>query len=467
MIRREDTDTRLFRTFVRSESLARTRREAEEADSLASYAEALAWLERGAQDSLSEVDLADLYRRLRDTSPILGTLFLVQRWLEEDERLSASEIDHWRGAIEQAASGDGNVDRALLDCFHAIHLLENDHPEDAYFVTDEALERINEIGGLPAEYGCMLLHATRAALQSQNQELEDARDSLRLAFGLARSHSFARVWPMALALAQVLHLRGEYEEALGVALDGTLEDDAEKHGELTFLIDMKLIAAHCGVETRDPDRAFNAVVAAGELLQSFEENQLVTQRCELLLRSGEVEALLENYDESNDLLHATADAFEALNPPDYRGALEARIALAERALTEESQETARTIVQRLLEETEPLELSEELPEYVSLRTYPFATCAPPTLNDYRELLPLVQAIRSPLLLFRSLANMYIYALQYLDNYDQARLLIQLRNMNRQIAPETYAHIYQRHVSSRYSFAIENRLGRITQRGYQD
>lgn len=457
MIRRERPASQLLETLVRTENAAEITSLIEKDTAFERFR--VPWRQIEQTVALGGDAIPTTYSLLRAREPELGPLFTLTWWLSRAE--SPEEVvAHELALLRDAVPPDAATERLLVDTFEL--LVENDDEGQGtkHGATTSLIETPAGLTGSTIDYARSLLAQHLARSLESRSEYGPARALLRDAYRRARSHDLARQWDLALHLATVsLHL-GDYTGVITVLGDETLRREAGEEHRFEFLIDAHFATAAAAFGNRDAELAFREIVAAGELLDRPGAPRDVERNAQLLLRSGQVEALLGNEDEATDLLQAAIEAFETQDPPRHKGATEARLVLAERALASEDAAVAAKIVAELNAEADAAKSPWGLAERLALATYPFATVEPPPREDYDNLLRLIDQIRDPVLAFKSRSNLYVHALMFLDRRDQATLLVELRSMGQRIDRGTFANLYETYVIARYPFAIESRLARL-------
>ncbi|MGE3167095.1 MAG: hypothetical protein AB7O52_19490 [Planctomycetota bacterium] len=461
MIRRERPTTLLVETLARTESLAAVTASIANDPTLSRLAEP--WAQIGQSLALGGDAVAATYVRLRSAEPALGPLVILAWWLNRGE-LDPETVWQELALLREAVPSDAVPDRTLTDTFEL--LVGEDRPgEGPGEVSAQApMDPAAGLSGATADYARALLAQHLARSLEERGEFGPARALLRDAYRRARSHDLVRQWDLVLQLARVSQRLGDYTGVVNLLGDEALRREATESARFEFLIDTHFATAAAAFGTEQAELAFREIVAAGELLDRPDAPRDDQRNAQLLLRSGQVEALLGNSDEASDLLRAAIDAFEALNPADHQGATEARLVLADRALAEDDASLAAKSLAELSAEADASKAPWELPERLALATYPFATIDPPSREDYDTLLLQLAQIHDPVLQFKARSNLYVHALMFLDRKDQADLLIELRRMGQRIHRETFARLYEHYVIARYPFAIESRLARLQQPG---
>lgn len=455
MIRNVTGDEELFLAFAQSHDWDRA---AEQLGTSPRFARVAAHLEQEAELRPREF----LAKLAQDQDAQLSRDCFVWYWWQESWSWDAESFRQVREALAGAAD---SLQRALVDITEAHNALTR---ED-WGTAGDLAERLNEAeltaGSAAADYVTVHAHWISGLCARAVGDEAEARDSLNLAADLAKKRDFA-TWPqITLDLCQSIVSLGQLKTAL--QLLSAPELAAHPAPSLPDgvpptlrVIRSHLLAAQCGIELREANEAFERIVLADQALRSEPTERFMRERNQLLLESGEIEALLENFDESDDLLQAAIESFESDDVPDHEGANRARLSLARRSLRELLAHDSARFTEGLVEEAVAAECPPDLPERIALESFSLVTTTAANLERYQSVLGRIQHVTEATLLFRVLANLYTYALQFLDNYDQAMLLIRIKNLESVISPELYPQLYRDEVSARYPFAIENRLARI-------
>ena len=69
-------------------------------------------------------------------------------------------------------------------------------------------------------------------------------------------------------------------------------------------------------------------------------------------------------------------------------------------------------------------------------------------------------IQNPALMMHALGNLLSYAIQNLEETDQAHLLQRIRGLKGVLEESCYEKLYQQHVSTRFAPAMEERFDRL-------
>ncbi len=262
-------------------------------------------------------------------------------------------------------------------------------------------------------------------------------------------------------LAKVLWASGQHAEALELHRGEEARRVAAASHEYRFLADSHLSAAKCAVDLKDEVMAAEELAQAARLIECHPELGGVP-RGYLLLFGGELETLRDNVDTALDQLTRAVSHFERLDSPCHQGAIQAKTSLCHFALFEGDFRLANTIIKKLLQEADEKDCVEARGRLLLLESFLYLTDEPPARSSFESLIRRLHLINNPALLFHALGNLYTYALEFLDEPEQAFLLARIRNLRPLLKRSCYQDLYQNYVTKRYEYAIENRLARYLQ-----
>ncbi|MEM7167139.1 MAG: hypothetical protein AAF581_16880 [Planctomycetota bacterium] len=386
---------------------------------------------------------------------------LLSCWLGTRTAWEQSGTD----ALEAVATAHGSAyGRWLSQVRQAELFIADSKHSDAESLVAESIDMLEaQADGVIRDHCLSLFFQLLGNCREARFECRGARDALARASQIENSRRFGSRWCTALHYAGLLRERGQYEDALTILTSEALRTDAAKEERRAELAALHLSAVRAASAAADSKLAFREVMAADEILHRDAATGAMAQcqwlQGELLLCSGLVEQLLDNHDEAEDLLRAAAAAFVSSDGYDPCGHLEAWIVLAEgsfrRAGARELYDEIADVIGNFNGPYTPAVIG----RLIALETFRFAGDHPPPTERYRQLLKAAKQIISPELAFRALANLYQYAIGFLDQFDQASLLVRLRKMADKIEPDTFPSLYQRLVTDRYQYAVEARLDR--------
>lgn len=260
-------------------------------------------------------------------------------------------------------------------------------------------------------------------------------------------------------LAELLWMSGQNEQGLFLHQDKAARDTATRAGQHRWLLHSHLSAAKCAIDAKKTDVAIRELAQAETLLAAHSEGT-ADLRGYWILYSGQValqEALVEL---AIRKFNEAERHFESLEPPLYRGAMEAKISLAEFALYERNYALFVRILEVLLDQAEKHGCIEARSRLLLLSAYLFITEDPPLRESFDRTMERIHLINNPALLLRALSFLYNYALQYLDEREQAFLLSRIRRLEPLLEKSCFEGLYKTLVADLYQGAIENRLSRL-------
>ena len=263
------------------------------------------------------------------------------------------------------------------------------------------------------------------------------------------------------SLAKVLWASGQHAEALRIHQDPEARLVARANRELRFLVDSHLSAAKCAVDLKEEKTAEEELDRAETLIERYSELAGVPQGYLLLFR-GELLTLRTEVESALDHLTRAVSHFERLEPACHQGAIQAKTSLCHFALFEGDFRLAKTIISKLLDEADQKSCVEARGRLLLLESFLYLTDEPPTSKSFESLVRRLHLINNPALLFHALGNLYTYALEFLNEPEQAFLLARIRNLRPLLKRSCYHDLYRQYVTKRYEYAIENRLARYLQ-----
>lgn len=387
-------------------------------------------------------------------------------WRRQRDRFTLDDIEALARAVDAGLLED-HPGRQLVPLARSHARLRRGELGPARAEAEETVALTTRQGGILGDYLSARLYEVLSLCHEAEGDLRKARDQMRIAHEIASVNDFACRWDFLVRYGELLEDRGHFGEALALYQGEVSQRLAA--GDPRRGVFLALSAARAATQMEDVELAYREVVACDERLRELGSLADPLQSAELLLVSGLVEHLLENREESTDLLHAAIKAYHELDPPGLEGALRAWQALTESTFPQREQvDLLAREIERLIGQSRADPPGPRIAEGLAvLESYLYTTDDPPEVARYREAFQRLAMVRRPLLRFRALANLYFFALQFLDNYDQAVLLLRLKNLSRELDAGTYRRIYERLVSSRYQYAIEGRLARYAARQPQE
>ena len=317
-------------------------------------------------------------------------------------------------------------------------------------------------------YGRYVQGLIRSRIGQSYQELGDlrrAQENFSLACETARSMKLEGAEARhAQNLGMLLWASGQYKQALQVHTDPRLRGALRNLGSYSLLISSHLSAAKCAIDAKEEALAGEELAEARRLMDSHPGCR-ADYTGYMLLFSGELEVQNENFERGETLIQQALTHFESMDPPHHPGALDAKIALCHFALYEGEYRIAFQIIQKLLEEAEQRRCLEARSRLLLLETCLYVTDDPPLRKGFDDLVTRLHLINNPAVLFKSLGNLYAYALEHLDEREQAFLLMRIKNLRPVLEESCFGDLYRDYVSERYEYAIENRLARFVDKDW--
>ncbi|MGE4619365.1 MAG: hypothetical protein AAEJ04_06090 [Planctomycetota bacterium] len=295
--------------------------------------------------------------------------------------------------------------------------------------------------------------------KSSHRELSEAlRNAKGLDFNCATSIQFR--------LAQLYRESGQHDKALRMWFDEPTRATLRSNEDWARLATAHLNAAQCALDAKITD------VAHTELESSHALMPLVASYAPRLLgyqylREGELATLEERYEDGESRLREALDFFRELTPPCYEGLMETKIALGSYALYQNDLRMAWTIIRSLIEEAGEKNCLPMRSRALLLQSWFFISSDPPTRQSFDNVLERIHMIQNPALMMHALGNLLSYAVQNLEEHDQAHLLQRIRRLKSVLEDSCYEKLYQEHVADRFAPAMEERLDRLFQKEQQE
>lgn len=297
-------------------------------------------------------------------------------------------------------------------------------------------------------------------LQQVRGDYERARISLERSLALCSTGSLLFELNAAQDLAFLYWASGQFQQALEIHQDPVRRRRASDQGHDRFLVKSHLNAAKCAIDLKATSKAQAELAQAWRIIdRHFGAKSLYAAYGQLY--EGEVLVQLGRFEDALKLIQAAQASFERLDPPHYPGALDAKIAQAHFCLYEGDHKTAFAIIRKLLEEAEERNCMDARSRLLVLETFLYLNGASTVTEGYQDLVARVHLINNPALLIRALGNLYTYALEYLEETEQAFLLSRIRNLRPVLEQSCFDDLYRSYVTERYAYAIENRLARLS------
>ncbi|MFQ5655025.1 MAG: hypothetical protein ACE5GW_09880 [Planctomycetota bacterium] len=446
---------RLFLAYARTHDLAQARALVEEDADLAAGLEVEPLFEtlRGLSALAAEAFL-ELYRATPEEE---RRLCLCHYLYQRREGLTHAELRQLRDGL--AALHPGRSPEIGWLCAAEGSILERQgRLEEAVRTMTEAFPDLSRDSSPFARFVQCQLDRFLGSSYRRGGNYQLAYNHLKRGHETAERLRFRCGWSISQRFATLLWASGQYRDALEIHCDRKRRAAAREAGAVSILLDSHLSAAKCAIDLKATSTAEAELREARELLDAHPE-----ARADLpgyyLLYKGETQVQRASFEEAMGLIKEAADHFESMTPPFHAGALDAKIALSHFALYEGDYRTAVLIMRKLLEEAEEKGCLEAQGRILALETYFYVSEEPPLRKAFENLTTRVHLINNPRLLFLALGNLYTYALEFLDEREQAFLLMRIKNLSTVLPKSCYEDLYRRYVTERYEHAIENRLAR--------
>lgn len=257
-------------------------------------------------------------------------------------------------------------------------------------------------------------------------------------------------------LASLLWSSGLFEKALE---QHQSDSGSNRFGRLlapSWVLQSHLSAAKCAIDLANSSIATTELRTAEQLLR---ETSCLPEMLGgyYVMYSGELKILNGALDEGLQLLEEACQHFEKMDPPFHAGLLDAKISMAQHAITSRDYKKLLTVIHKLLDEAEQNGCLEARTRLLVVESALFVSENPPLRDAYQDLVTRMHLINNPALMLQALGNLFVYSLRYLDQPDQAFLMARLRRLQKVLDESCFQDLYEKYIEQRYSWAIENRL----------
>lgn len=462
LLRQRTPEDRLFLTYARTFNLARAR---ELAQSDRAVAERFPldelFLDAERFRDLSSAEFRAAYRSNAPSwEPSVRSFQLIFFLHHQQHAVTVYDLEQLEAEID-VCPGDPILDNSLLQCLRGHLQVRAGDVRKAERILVSQLETLTQLPGcLYGEYIRALLHRNLGLTCQQLGDFTAAEEHLNRALKVTRAHGFLLEISCNWFFGSLQWASGQFREALSTHRNRELRELAARTGNWNHLLHSFVSAAKCALDAKETEIAASELDTARRILKEGAGRWPEIEGY-VLLYTGELEVQRENFEHALGLLEKAQACFERMTPRHYPGILDAKIAMCHFALYERDYATAFGMVRRLMEEAEAFGCLEARSRLLLIEAYLFLTDNPPGRPAFDQLLTRVHLIHNPTVLFRALANLYTYALEFLDENDQRFILTRLKNLRSSLTESCYEDLYRRYVLDRYEYAIENRLARFT------
>lgn len=462
LLRHRTPEDRLFLTYARTFNLARATELAQSDRAVADrFPLAVLFADAERCRGCTPAEFRTLYRvRAPEWEPAVRSYQIIFFLHHQQHAITLYDLEQLEAEID-VCPGDAVLDNSLLQCLRGhlqVRLGDIRKAERILIAQLDVLAR--RPGCLYGEYVRALLHRNLGLTCQHLGDFTAADEHLAKALKITRAHTFLLEISCNWFLGSLQWAAGQFREALSTHRNRELRELAARTGNWNHLLHSFVSAAKCALDAKETDIAAAELDIARRILAEGSGRWPEIEGY-LLLYTGELEVQRENFERGIALLEKAQAYFEHMSPRHYPGILDAKIALCHFALYERDYGTAFGMIRRLMEEAEAYGCLEARSRLLLIEAYLFITEDPPPRAAYDRLLTRVHLIHNPTVLFRALANLYTYALEFLDESDQAFILTRLKNLRGSMTEGCFLDLYQRYVVDRYEYAIENRLARFT------
>ncbi len=392
-------------------------------------------------------------------SILLITAYLVGR----AHRFTQADLSKIRTVIESEPKSPEPT-LLLLACLEARHTSEHGLYERALEELDAGLGSLITYRDTPiGDYIRHLIYLRRADLTQLVGDFHAANNALERAQGIASRWGFRlQVAFCKTRLAELNWMAGEHGRALELHRDAEARSIAERAGQHAWLIRSHTSAAKCAIDGRKTEIAVQELAEARKLIE-LHPSAVGPNWGYYMLFSGQVDLQEARIEDAVEKYNEALRIFEKLDPPFHRGALEAKIALAEFALYEKKYRLFFALLEKLLDEAEQRNCIEARSRILLLQAYLFITEDPPLQAAFERSVERVHLINNPTLLLKALSFLFHYSVEHLGDRDQAFLLSRIRRIESLLDQSCYEGLYKTYVTDRYQSSVENRLARLLER----
>lgn len=373
--------------------------------------------------------------------------------------ISASEHSRYVGTVEPYIPNNSpfHSHALYLECLRSIY---QDQPVDIDKIIEaRTAARDPRESDVLTMWGDALVDFVRgeAAFVAGNYKV--AHHAFNSALPISSGLDFHCADRIRMMLARLLRESGQPADALEIWSDPDLLTRLRYFHDYPNLAVCHLNAARCAMDEKSIPVARSLLENANEWLSIIEGHTPRLQGYRHL-REGELATLEENYEEGEILLRRALDFFRSLDPPCSEGLLETKIALGSYALFQSDLRMAWAIVRSLIDEAGDHRCLPMRSRALLLQTWFFISSDPPTRLAFDNVLERIHMIQNPALMMHALGNLLSYAIQNLEETDQAHLLQRIRGLKGVLEESCYEKLYQQHVSTRFAPAMEERFDRL-------
>ncbi|MGE3164380.1 MAG: hypothetical protein AB7O52_05720 [Planctomycetota bacterium] len=348
-----------------------------------------------------------------------------------------------------------------LDVAVGYALTTEGRPSDAIRLLDSTRGAVDRLGtGMPLECLQAALERNLGIAFQHVGHFEQARVALQKSLVLCKKHDLALMLTVTTQLGTLLWASGQCVQALALHTDAELRTRARAAQATMLLARSHLSAAKCAIDLKRTDLAREELAAARDVLASSRAD-LPAEHAYALLFEGEIRVQAGDFDGGLERIQQAQRAFETCRPPHYPGALEAKIAQVHFCLYENDFRSAFVFIRKLLDEAEERGCMQARSRLLLLETYLVFTADTEMRAAFDDVVSRVHLINNPALLLRALGNLLTYAVEFLDERQQAFLFERIQNLRPVLEQSCFEDLYQRYVTERYAYAIEKRLARTT------
>ncbi len=412
--------------------------------------------------SFSGLDvLAELQRLAPYRSEALESVCLVRSLLNEPSTVSPGDLVRIAAYLRTQRPA-GHSDLALVRYVESREYVDRRDYALAQDLLDETLGWMIDRRDPRSDHVRHLIYLRKARIAQHMGDFHSAHSLLDRALGICARWRFAL--PQLFCkqrLAHLLWLSGQPEEALAMHLDPEAREVARKAGLSARLARSHLNAAKCAIDCKRTELAIRELDAAEPLLAQLGRagdlnGYLILYRGQTALQRADIDGAVQMYNEA-------LAYFESLDPPFHPGVLEAKIALAEFALYERKYRLFLDLLKALLAEADEKGCVEARSRLLLLEAYVHVADDSSLKEAFQRSVERVHLINNPALLLKALSYLYHYALERLEDREQAFLLSRIKGLETSLEQSCYEGLYRTYVSSRYQSSIENRLARLLEK----
>jgi hypothetical protein len=324
----------------------------------------------------------------------------------------------------------------------------------------EARRALEELAGTMLAEICSATVEFSFAHHSRSRgDYKSASDGLHNCLRICSAHHLALEPIAQFELASLLWSSGQFARALELHRDKAVRARMAKALAPAWLIRSHLSAAKCAIDLGNAKVAAKELAAGERLLGETDSFPQMLPGYALLYR-GELEILLGKLNPGLELLESACQHFESMSPPFHAGLLDAKVSIAQHAISQKDTKRLLLVVHSLLDECDEKGCLEARARLLVLESALFVSDNPPLRVAFDDLVTRIHLIQNPALMLQALGNLYLHSIRYLEDEDQAFLMARLRRLQKVLGESGFQDLYEQYIEKRYSWAIENRLAEL-------